>query len=79
MLRVLTQSSRCINYLPVTSFKNTIRKMADEVKAAQSATKDPGPTIFDKIIDKSIPAGNFHILLVRGTNNDRDFYSIIQT
>jgi hypothetical protein len=31
--------------------------MADEVKAAQSATKDAGPTLFDKIIDKSIPAG----------------------
>ncbi|XP_037087032.1 LOW QUALITY PROTEIN: histidine triad nucleotide-binding protein 1-like [Pollicipes pollicipes] len=30
--------------------------MSDEVQKAQAAKPVPGPTIFDKIIDKSIPA-----------------------
>jgi hypothetical protein len=56
MLRVLSQSFKSIKTTPVNRFTTLIRTMSDEVQKAQSARKNPEPTIFDKIIDKTIPA-----------------------
>ena len=45
---------------PLKFFQNSIRKMSDEVSAAKNAAADSrnkyNPTIFDKIIDRTIPA-----------------------
>jgi len=60
-LVILRQSVPRLLY---TSFQKTklnhtnqvFRKMSDEVAAAQKASPSAAPTIFDKIIDKTIPA-----------------------
>ncbi|XP_043240109.1 histidine triad nucleotide-binding protein 1-like isoform X1 [Amphibalanus amphitrite] len=49
----LLAADRCLPSAPLLPPR---RAMSDEVEKARAAKPAPGPTIFDKIIDKSIPA-----------------------
>ncbi|KAF0294621.1 Histidine triad nucleotide-binding protein 1 [Amphibalanus amphitrite] len=50
---MLRAADRCLPSAPLLPPR---RAMSDEVEKARAAKPAPGPTIFDKIIDKSIPA-----------------------